>query len=306
MSTSTKTCPVGPLLHSPKTSHQHHHTTPHHNPISFSPPLSYSPPDSTHTGLHILPSLLPPPIQTRLLSHLLHTDLAQPSHLTNLHTHYTLHYPQPPTTSFFTLPPTSPSPIATPLSPTLHRPLPITPLLSSKLRWITLGGQYNWTLKSYPATPLPPPFPPAVAALLAPLFPHTRADAAIVNLYSPRDTLSLHRDVAERSARGLVGVSLGCDGVFVVGGGGGGGGGGEEGDGEGEVLALRLRSGSAVYMSGAARFAWHGVPQIVAGTCPEYLAEWPAGSGEGGDEYEAWRGWMRGKRVNLNVRQMWD
>jgi hypothetical protein len=24
------------------------------------------------------------------------------------------------------------------------------------------------------------------------------------------------------------------------------------------------------------------------------------------EEYEAWRGWAKGKRVNLNVRQMWD
>ena len=68
-------------------------------------------------------------------------------------------------------------------------------------------------------------------------------------------------------------------------------------------------------MAGTSRFAWHGVPQIVRGTCPGYLADWPAetvdggdgeGEGEGEGMYEAWRGWMGGKRVNLNVRQMWD
>lgn len=160
-----------------------------------------------------------------------------------------------------------------------------------------------------------------------------------MNLYSPGDTLSLHRDVAEGCRKGLSSVSLGCEGVFVVGPGGAGAGAGagadalregKEGDGDGEgegcprvegeerggrdredagktVLALRLPSGSAVYMSGEARFAWHGVPQIVAGTCPAYLADWPAaGGGEEGGECEAWRGWMGGKRVNLNVRQMWD
>jgi alkylated DNA repair protein alkB family protein 1 len=94
-------------------------------------------------------------------------------------------------------------------------------------------------------------------------------------------------------------VSLGCDAVFVIG--------TSSDDQEGDkILTLRLRSGSAVYMSGPSRFAWHGVPQIVGGTCPKYLEDWPGRTeGEEG-QYEAWREWMKGKRVNLNVRQMWD
>lgn len=250
----------------------------------------------TKVGLHFIPSLLPPKVQSTLLSRLLHRDLSNPTHLTNIHTHYTLSYPpsspsKPSTSSFFSLSPSSPTPIAKPLSPTLHKPLTPSPLLTKKLRWTTLGGQYDWTAKRYPSSP-PPRFPPDIKALLEALFPSTRAEAAIVNLYSPGDTLSVHRDVAESSPHGLVSVSLGCDAVFVI------------GHGERE-LVLRLRSGSAVYMAGDARFAWHGVPQIVGGTCPEYLAEWPA-EHDGDGEYEEWRGWMRGKRVNLNVRQMWD
>lgn len=80
----------------------------------------------------------------------------------------------------------------------------------------------------------------------------------------------------------------------------------QESEGRDSIVTLRLRSGSAVYMSGASRFAWHGVPQIVKGTCPEYLADWPATSGDDEGKFEEWRGWMAGKRVNLNVRQMWD
>lgn len=157
------------------------------------------------------------------------------------------------------------------------------------MRWTTLGGQYDWTAKRYPDSP-PPPFPSDIKALLEGVFTDTKAEAAIVNLYSPGDTLSVHRDVAETSPHGLISVSLGCDAIFVIGT-------------DDKVLTLRLKSGSAVYMSGASRFAWHGVPQIVAGTCPECLQDWP--SGENG-EYEEWKGWMAGKRVNLNVRQMWD
>jgi alkylated DNA repair protein alkB family protein 1 len=125
-----------------------------------------------------------------------------------------------------------------------------------------------------------------------------------VNLYSPGDTLSVHRDVAETSGTGLVSVSLGCDAVFVIGVSPSPS--ASEGEGGQNIATLRLRSGSAVYMSGASRFAWHGVPQIVKGTCPEYLADWPAGDRDTEGQYEEWRGWMAGKRVNLNVRQMWD
>ncbi|KAF2494721.1 hypothetical protein BU16DRAFT_582560 [Lophium mytilinum] len=265
---------------------------------------------SNMPGLHILPSLLPPSTQRLLLTRLLHRDLSNPTHLTNIHTHYTLAYPPPtafsPTPSLFTHPPTSPLPIAVPLDPSIHRPFPAHPLLTRKLRWLTLGGQYDWTAKRYPLSP-PPPFPPDIAALLDSVFPETRPEAAIVNLYTPGDTLSVHRDVAEGSERGLSSVSLGCEGVFVV----GFSGEGEVGTG-GTVLTFRLPSGSAVYMSGTARWAWHGVPQVVAGTCPGYLANWPAeergkdGEDAEGGEYEAWRGWMANKRVNLNVRQMWD
>lgn len=174
---------------------------------------------------------------------------------------------------------------------------------------MTLGGQYDWTLKSYPSAHAPA-FPTDIASLLSALFPETRPEAAIVNFYSPGDTLSMHRDVAESCGKGLVSISLGCDGIFVI---------GVEEEGECRTVVMRLRSGDAVYMTGTSRFAWHGVPQIVAGTCPEYLRDWPAAPRETGkevqdcedgggseDQYDRWRGWMAGKRINLNVRQMFE
>jgi len=52
-----------------------------------------------------------------------------------------------------------------------------------------------------------------------------------------------------------------------------------------------------------ARFAWHGVPKIFSDTCPGYLASWP---NDGGLDVSLspWDGWMKNKRINLNVRQM--
>jgi hypothetical protein len=63
-----------------------------------------------------------------------------------------------------------------------------------------------------------------------------------------------------------------------------------------------LRSGDAILMSGASRYVWHGVPKILAGTCPDWLREWPDVPRQ--VPYRQWRGWMNNKRINLNVRQM--
>ncbi|KAI9672939.1 MAG: Acetamidase [Caeruleum heppii] len=76
-------------------------------------------------------------------------------------------------------------------------------MLEKKLRWMTLGGQYDWATKRYPSE-RPPAFPRDIATLLMVLFPQIRPEAAIVNLYSPGDTLSLHRDVSEQSEQDLV------------------------------------------------------------------------------------------------------
>ena len=117
-----------------------------------------------------------------------------------------------------------------------------------------------------------------------------KAEAAILNLYSPGDTLSLHRDVSEECDQPLVSISIGCDAVFIV---------GVEGH---DPAAILLRSGDAVLMSGSSRYAWHGVPKVLGETCPESIGDWPANNHT--SQYEQWRGWMAGKRINLNVRQM--
>lgn len=250
----------------------------------------------TREGLLIIPNLLPPPIQISLLDRTLHRDLSNPSHKTNLHPHYEIPYPPPPASLFAHSPTSPPFP---PLDPTVHKPLTPKQVLERRLHWLTLGGQYDWTNRSYPGGP-PPSFPPDLAACLRGLFPQTQAQAAIVNLYSPGDTMMMHRDVSERTDRGLISLSMGCDGLFMITPNNLAKDEGEREDAEKPYLLLRIRSGDAIYMTEEARYAWHGVPKVLRGTCPEYLQDWPAGGGD----YEEWRGWARNKRVNLNVRQM--
>jgi len=207
------------------------------------------------------------------------------------------------TESFFSYPPDSATKFE-PKDPAIHKPQSMRQVLERKLHWVTLGGQYDWTNRVYPSS-APPAFPPDVAGFAQALFPETRADAAIVNFYTPGDNMMMHRDVSEETDRGLVSLSIGCDSLFMITPFDVGKMDQEERDrvaGEGGkgYLLLRQRSGDAVYMTKESRFAWHGVPKVLKGSCPDYLKDWPAEDGK----YEEWKGWMQNKRINVNIRQM--
>ncbi|KAK6419465.1 hypothetical protein LTR95_017047, partial [Oleoguttula sp. CCFEE 5521] len=125
-----------------------------------------------------------PDVQIQLLTKTFHRDLSDPQHLTNVHTHYDV-----PTTSdrssYFS--PAAQGLDFSPRDSAVHKPISARQFLDKKLRWLTLGGQYDWTNKVYPAG-TPPPFPSDIKKLVESLFP-MKAEAAIVNLYSPGDTL---------------------------------------------------------------------------------------------------------------------
>jgi DNA alkylation damage repair protein AlkB len=238
-----------------------------------------------------------------MLNRLLHRDLSNPLYNTNLHLHHSVTCDTDETAgadasdspgseakraSFFTM---NTSTKFAAKDPAIHRDITMKEVLDKKLRWITLGGQYNWTAKRYPPGN-PPPFPADIRRLLRQLFSDIDPQAAILNLYTPGDTLSVHRDVSEECAQALVSISIGCDAIFIVG--------NEDGS---KVATLRLRSGDAICMTGLSRFAWHAVPKVLPNTCPTWLQDWPA-SGSERSIFETWRGWMANKRINLNVRQM--
>ncbi|KAL1311826.1 hypothetical protein AAFC00_001902 [Neodothiora populina] len=317
-------------------------------------------------GLQLYHSLLPPEIQVLFLSRIMHRDLSNPNHKTNINSEYDVPYPllieskseddtsstsndtneqdqpndpQAPRHSFFTLPPQSNGtknnankwtlrPL--PSSTTTNKPLkPLNPAqhLTKKLRWLTLGHQYNWPTRSYSGLDSTR-FPPDIESLVSHLFPATttKAESGVVLLYSTKDYMPVHRDVSETCDLPLASFSLGCDGLFVIaadstvpaedaka----------EEGEGEGEgaeadrkIIVLRVKSGDVVIMSGATRWAWHAMPKVIPGTCPEFMREWPVGSERGmgagvadeedEDVYEKWRGFMVGKRLNISCRQVFD
>jgi len=98
-------------------------------------------------------------------------DLSNPLHQTNLHLHYHIPYPNCETSSFFGY--HEPEKVLLyPKDPKVHKPLTVVQMMRKKLRWMTLGGQYDWTRKVYPemdtkeARNLVAPFPHDTATLI--------------------------------------------------------------------------------------------------------------------------------------------
>lgn len=136
--------------------------------------------------------------------------------------------------------------------------------------------------------------------------------SAIVNYYHPKSTMGGHVDDAEVDLScPLVSLSLGLSAVFLFGG----------ATRQEEPTAFWLRSGDAIVITGPARLCYHGVPRIVAGSCPEELldaaafqAAVEARSGATGEDVSPHRTtkihgelvceFMRHSRLNLNVRQV--
>lgn len=209
-------------------------------------------------------------------------------------------------------------------------PMSIDLVRSKKLRWITLGGQYDWTSKIYPtftrdssgsSTPLEneastvnhkymfPDFPPKISTLFKSNLFGINPEAAIINFYSARDTLSPHQDVAEKCKAPLPSISIGCQCVFYA---------GltrysiKNDSNVKSPLQILLESGDVVIMSKDSRDAYHGVGRVWDETSPSYLTnikQYEKITKEFNEErLFKWENyyspWLSHKRVNINVRQM--
>jgi alkylated DNA repair protein alkB family protein 1 len=248
-----------------------------------------------------------------MIDSILHRDLSNPLHTTNLTQDYRVPFPasQPGErlSSFFTYPQTTPSGTQTfhPIDPnSIHKPLNMAQFLQKKLRWLTLGTQYDWSTRSYPIES-PTPFPTDISAMVSTLFKKSFVpESGVVLIYSPKDYMPVHRDVSEECERKLASFSLGCDGLFIISRDAPGTATSEDGSAAQDMVVIRVRSGDVVEMGGETRWAWHAMPKVMAGTCPDALKDWPVKKGKGTPkEYEKWMGYMKGKRINISCRQVW-
>jgi alkylated DNA repair protein alkB family protein 1 len=167
-----------------------------------------------------------------------------------------------------------------------------------KIRWITLGYQYNWTTKEYNFN----------EADSAAVFPNDlarwiqsavevlgfgsdyRPEAGIVNFYQPEDTLTGHVDRSEKNMEApLVSLSIGQSAIFLLGG---------KSREDAPVRAIIVRSGDLSILSGPSRHLFHGVPKILS----ESTFEAPQSVDE--EDLKICLKLFENCRININVRQV--
>lgn len=126
----------------------------------------------------------------------------------------------------------------------------------SKVRWATLGYQYNWTERSY--SPDRHVSIPLQIRSLASVIAETCCqsivpEAGIVNFYPEGQVMGGHRDDGEEARENpVVSVSIGSPCVFLLG-----------GHSKDEApTALILRSGDTILLAGDTRLRYHGVSKV--------------------------------------------
>jgi len=150
------------------------------------------------------------------------------------------------------------APIYTPRMPRSGRPLSVRMSNCGPLGWVTDAAGYRYE-PTHPETGQPwPPMPELVLAAWRALAGYPDPpECCLINYYGPAAKMGLHqdRDEAELAAP-VVSLSLGDACLFRIGG-------TKRSD---PTRTLRLASGDALVLGGAARLAFHGVERIMPGT----------------------------------------
>ncbi|CAE5957227.1 unnamed protein product [Arabidopsis arenosa] len=173
-------------------------------------------------------------------------------------------------------------------------------VLLRKLRWSTLGLQFDWSKRNYDVSLPHNNIPDALcqlakthAAIAMPDGEEFRPEGAIVNYFGIGDTLGGHLDDMEADwSKPIVSMSLGCKAIFLLG--------GKSKD--DPPHAMYLRSGDVVLMAGEARECFHGVPRIFTDAENAEIgaleSELSHVSGNFFAEY------IKTSRININIRQV--
>jgi alkylated DNA repair protein (DNA oxidative demethylase) len=150
------------------------------------------------------------------------------------------------------------APAYTPRMPKSGKPMSVRMTNCGPLGWMTDESGYRYQ-PTHPQTGAPwPPIPDLVLRTWRELsgYPHP-PEACLVNVYGPTARMGLHQDRDEQDfSAPVVSLSLGDTCLFRVGG-------TRRGD---PTRSLKLASGDALVLGGAARLAFHGVDRILPGT----------------------------------------
>src|SRR5690606_7750548 len=153
------------------------------------------------------------------------------------------------------------APLFQPVMPRSGRPLSVRMTNAGPLGWVADRSGYRYQ-PAHPATGRPwPEIPRRLrAAWAARAAGHGPPECRLVNYYHGAGArMGLHRDEDEDEMTApVVSLSLGDTAVFRIGG----------PTRRGPTCSVRLASGDAVVLGGAARAAYHGIDRVLAGTSP--------------------------------------
>ncbi|KAG9445963.1 hypothetical protein H6P81_012091 [Aristolochia fimbriata] len=174
-------------------------------------------------------------------------------------------------------------------------------LLLRKLRWSTLGLQFDWSKRNYdvrlPHNKIPDTLCQLAKKLARPAMSEGvqfQPEAAIVNYFSSGDMLGGHLDDMEADwSKPIVSISLGCKAVFLLGGKAR----------EDSPAAMFLRSGDVVLMAGQARECFHGIPRIFTEEEDAEVSSL-ASQFQKPEDQLFFAEYIRTSRININIRQV--
>lgn len=150
------------------------------------------------------------------------------------------------------------APLFVPTMPRTGKPFSVRMTNCGPLGWVSDRDGYRYQ-PLHPDTGQPwPAMPTALLAAWEALaaYPHP-PEACLVNWYAPGTRMGLHQDRDEdEPAAPVVSLSLGDTAIFRIGG----------TSRRDPTRSLRLESGDALVFGGPARFAFHGIDRVIAGS----------------------------------------
>lgn len=149
------------------------------------------------------------------------------------------------------------APLYRPMMPKTGKPFSVEESNFGRLGWVSDKDSYRYQ-KLHPVTATPwPAIPDELLALWQDIAAAPPPDCCLLNLYRGLAKMGLHQDRDENDVTApVVGVSLGDDALFRLGGTRRGG----------ATKSLRLASGDVILFGGPARLAYHGIDRIWPGS----------------------------------------
>jgi alkylated DNA repair protein (DNA oxidative demethylase) len=149
------------------------------------------------------------------------------------------------------------APLYRPVMPKTETPFSVEESNFGRLGWVSDKAGYRYQAL-HPVTGKPwPEIPAVLLALWEAIADSPPPDCCLLNLYRKGAKMGLHQDRDEKDVEApVIGVSLGDDALFRIGGATRGG----------KTQSVKLASGDVLMFGGPARLAYHGIDRIVPGS----------------------------------------